>query len=1136
MLPLLKSHYSIGRSLIQDANLKSGEPNKPDQPTTVPDLLQKHGWPKLFVCDDTTAGFYPLYDVAKKNNSSLCFGWRVTMVEDGEKKEVQPGAKITIWVKSEKGWKALIKLATKAQVDLFFNEARLDWKTLHEGWHSDLVLAIPFYDSFLAKNLTTNQQTVPDFRDLKPYVFVENNDIPFDNLLEKGARAYAEAFGLKVVEVKTCNYESRSDVIFYQARRLMDRKTFGGGTIQEPNLEFFSSAEFCVESFLENEYGGGDFEKEFDEPLDLFLPGIRLPQFELDISDREEYGIPDEATDGEILMILARRGYQEKMKEGELNKDRAEEYAARVHKEFQALEKTNFIPYILLLWGCLRFVKKNDLARGSSRGSAGSSLINYLIGITEIDPIEHDLYFERFISVTRSKTNWIDGIPFISGPPDIDVDLSDSARKKVIEYLSNKYPGKFVKLSTYNTKTTKALIKDAGKIIGLFSEDEVKAISDEIPSRFGKVAKPEEVYFGSQNEDGSDKFKKSEKFIKFADANPLVFSCAKKLYGIISNFGSHASAYLVSHDPLDEMIPLQYGTDGEIVTSCDAVVSEKMVIKLDLLGLQSVELLNNVCKSVGINRKKIDLNSWDNVYKHLQDLKSPSNLFQISGDAAVRGLQKIKPKDFNQLSAVLAICRPGSFVFIDQYADFMNGKTERPNLHPLFDDILEKTGYICLYQESLMAMAVKVGLTLAEADDLRKIVAKKRTDEIDAWKDKIYQRAKETGVDEAAAKLVFDLSRMSADYSFPASHAKGYCQLTALSVYLKFAYPSEFFLEALRLSKEKQDQAHEVSVIVQELPAFDIKLLPPSLTKSDRDFKLEGKDIRFSIEAIKGISEKSIAHIQSFIEKETANLFQIFQAAEQSKVNSTVFSGLVEVGCLDSESPHDRQKTVLCAKIWKELNAKEQAYCLEHGAAHNFDLIAMLKTYLGWIGSNGKPIGKESRLATLRKNCANYFEIYKENSKNPMVSQWLFEKKLLGYCPSITLSELFEEYPDLSKIGQIKTELYEKERLQVVAEVKEVKTGTAKKSGNKYAKITLADETGNIESLFTGDKWLSYLAKFGEPEEGQLIYIRGQKGSGEDPLIFIDLAEIQCLKIFMRVSDLKKYQDKQEKEIDNIKA
>ena len=368
------------------------------------------------------------------------------------------------------------------------------------------------------------------------------------------------------------------------------------------------------------------------------------------------------------------------------------------------------------------------------------------------------------------------------------------------------------------------------------------------------------------------------------------------------------------------------------------------------------------------------------------------------------------------------------------------------------------------------------------------------------------------------------------------SHAIAYSRTTAITVFLKFKYPKHFFLHCLRLAgSSSKTVAEEVAEIVQELPHFGIKLLPPSLSKSEQDFTIEGDDLRFGISSIKGISSKSVASIQSFIDKTKTNLFDVFQAASQAKVNATVLAALTEVGCLDHESPFsDRQRTVLCAKIWKELNSKEVAYCLEHGAAHNFDLIAMLKTYLEWIGPNGKPVGKPSRLETLRKNCANYFEIYKENAKNPMVSQWLFEKKLLGYCPSITLSELFEEYPDLSKIGQIKTELYEKERLQVVAEIKEIKTGTAKKSGNKYAKITLADETGNIESLFTGDKWTSYLAKYGEPEEGQLIYIRGQKGGGEDPLIFIDVAEVQCLRVFQRVSDLKKFQDKEKKALDKL--
>jgi DNA polymerase-3 subunit alpha len=1114
---------SIGKSIIQISPIKSGEKNKPDQPDNIEDIIADYGFKTLFLCEDNVGGFIPAYKAAKALNCNLVFGWRVSICDDATKKEKQSSSKIIIFVRSEAGWKSLVKLATYGQVDGYFEEARIDWKKLQELWSDELVLAIPHYDGFVMNNLTRKTSTIPDFGKIQPFMFLEDCDMFFDRIIREKTLDYAKAFGLKTVEVKTCYYKNRADLTYFQARKLMDRKSFGSGnTIEEPNMEFFSSAEFCLESWNENKDilgdGESDFEKQFETPLDLFLPGVRLPEFKLDEEDRLEFNIPEGATNIETLRILSRHGYKEKVNNGDISKDRQEEYRQRFEYELDMLDKTSFDSYILLVWMTMRFARKNKLAHGFGRGSSAGSLINYLVGIVDVDPVDKGLYFERFISLSRAKTSIIDGVTFLAGSLcDIDCDYGAEARDKVIEYLTGKYPGKFAKLSTYNTQTTKALLKDAGKVIGGLSEEQVKVYSDEIPVKFGKVARPEAAY------------EESEKIKQFADNNPEIFGCVKKLQNCIKNFGSHASAYIISYYPLNDFMPLQYGNDGEIVTSADAHVAEISTIKLDLLGLQSVTLFDNIVKTLGIDISKINYESWDDIYCHLQNLESASNLFQISGDSAKRGLNKIKPKSMNDLSAVLAICRPGSFVFLDQYADYVNGVGDKPSVHPLFDEILNKTGGVMIYQESLMALFVKIGFSLSEADDIRRIVGKKKVDEIAQWEQKIYDKCAENNIDIEAGKKLWSLALMSADYLFNFSHSFCYSKLCALSVYLKFNHPSHFFLEALRLSKDKQDQAEEVSILVQEMPSFNLKLLPPSLTKSERDFKLEGPNIRFGLEAIKGISEKSIANIQSFIQKDTANLFEVFQAAQQSKVNSTVISALIECGVLEDLAPFDRQKTVLCSKIWKELTTKEQNYCLENGKSHNFDLISMMKSYLEWIGLNGKPIGKESRLATLRKNCASYFEIYKENSKNPMVSQWLFEKKLLGYCPSITLSELFDEYPDLSKIGQIKTELYEKERLQVVAEVKEIKTGTAKKSGNKYAKITLADETGNIESLFTGDKWLSYLAKFGEPEEGQLIYIRGQKGGGEDPLIFIDLAEIQALKIYSRVSDLNKHQEKEQK-------
>ncbi len=1119
MIPILKSDFSIGKSIIQMATIKAGERNKPEQPDNVEDIIKDYEFKTVFLVEDNLGGFVPAYKTAKAANCSLVYGFRVSVVDEGLKKEDQPSSKVIIFVKSEEGWKTLVKIATKAQVDYFHNGARTDWKTLQEYWTDELVLAIPHYDGFIHTNLTSKNQTVPDFGAIKPYIFLEDCDMPFDNLIRAKSIEYAKAFGLQTVEAKSCYYKNRSDLIFFQARKLMDRKTFGGGTIAEPNMEFFSSAEFCLESWSEKKDiisdGEEAFKNEFVKPLELFLPGVRLPEFHLDEEDRKFFKIKKGATNIEILRTLARAGYKKKLDSGEIDKSRSEEYGKRFEYELDMLEKTSFDSYILLVWDSTRFAEKNNLAHGFGRGSSAGSLINYLIGIVDVDPIIYGLYFERFISLSRAKTEIIDGVTYLTGSLcDIDCDYGAEARDKVIEYLSNKYNGKFAKLCTYNTQTTKALLKDAGKVIGCFSEEYMKTFSDEVPVKFGKVAKPEIA------------LEESEKLRKFAEDNPLVYGCVHKLQNCIKNFGSHASAYIISYYPLEDFMPLQYGTDNEIITSADAEVTEISTIKLDLLGLQSVTLLDNVIKTLSLDVSKVDYNSWNDIYIHLQNLEAASNLFQISGDAAKRGLNKIKPKSMSDLSAVLAICRPGSFVFLDQYADYVNGKGEKPSLHPLFDDILEKTAGVMLYQESLMAMGVKIGLTLAEADDLRRIVGKKKVEEIGAWEEKIKAIAKKNGHDEAAAAALFSVAKASADYSFNLSHSVAYSKLSALSVYLKFNHSQQFFLEALKLSKCKQDQAAEVATIAQELPLFGIKLLPPSLTKSDQDFKLEGDDIRFGLEAIKGVSEKSIAHIQSFINKDKTNLFEIFQAAQQSKVNSAVVSGLIEVGCMDSDSPFNRQKTVLMSKVWKEMNAKEQAYCLEHGEKNGFNLLVMLREYNHWIGANGKPIGKESRLETLRKNCKGFYQIYEENSKDPWVSQWLFEKKLLGYCPSITLSEVFEKYPELHKVHHINTGLYEKDTVLLVAEVKEIKTGVSKKSGGKYAKLTLADETGTVDALFTGERWKNYVERHGEPEEDQIVYLEGKKGPGDEFVIFIDKLTVQCLQIFQRVSDLKRFQEK----------
>jgi len=742
----------------------------------------------------------------------------------------------------------------------------------------------------------------------------------------------------------------------------------------------------------------------------------------------------------------------------------------------------------------------------------------FLLDIIRINPIPNGLYFERFVNPERADKSIIkvineetgkeEDVVFLKSCADVDIDLGSSAKEQVIEWLKGQYPGRFCKLATYGTYATKVAVKDC-----LYSEDESKAISDEVSSLFGKIASPQKAY------------EESEKFKNFMDSNPDIFRAVKKLHDGKKNIGSHASAYLITHDPLDETFDLRFGTDNEIISSVDMHTSESIAVKLDLLGLLTVSLLDNASKSAGVDILKIDYDSPE-IHKHLVKLDHPAWLFQISGDAAVRSLNKVGILgDLFTLSCIISICRPGSFAFLDQYADYLNGRCEMPVIHPLFNDILSKTSGICLFQESLLEMLVKIGCSLSMADSIRRIVGKKKKDEMLLWEDKIYEIAKINNVDEAAAKAVWDIALASADYSFNKSHGVSYAMTTVASVYLKFFYPLDFFTEAFKLCKEKQDPTGEIAILARELPAFGIELLPPDLIKSEFEFKKEGNNIRYGLGSIKSIAEKSITKIKQFIDKDKADLFSLFEAAKQAKLNSTVFTALIETGCFD-DFERARQDIGLDWRIYSQLTVKEAQYCLKNGRKYGFNLKLALEDFLNWSDSSGKIIGKESRLETLNRKIEPYKAIYEENSKNKDVSEYMHEKALLGFSKH-TLRGLFEQFPYLHSAGHVRTGLYEKDKVRIVAEILEAKVGTSKKSSRKYLKMEIADETGMITAGMFGDTWEKYSLINPIPEEGQIVYITGTKGPD---IIWIDSIQIQVLNIFMRVRDLKKLEKKENKE------
>lgn len=497
------------------------------------------------------------------------------------------------------------------------------------------------------------------------------------------------------------------------------------------------------------------FDKEWDD-INLNLHGVRLPEFKLEKDEQERLGLSDDTSSLDTLKALCRIGYKEKILSNPEKAKRADEYIDRIKQELSVFELTKFEDYILLVYKFVAYCHKNKIPIGPGRGSVSGSLLAYLLGITEIDSLAENLYFERFLSATRAQCTEINGINYYDGASlmDVDLDLDYSLRNVGVKYLQNEYKDKTCKVLTISTLQTKILIKEVGKIVGGYSEDEMNIISDSISVAFGKV----------RNIDLAAE--ESPRFKEFVDKNPLIIEIAKKLYEGPKSKGVHASAYLISYQPLDEYIPTENDSEGETVSSFDMHDASKLAIKLDLLGLKCVTIVDKVCKMVGIKRDDILIDSYDHVYKYLQYLDAPYGLFQISGESVVKSLNKVSPSNFRELTDVISLARPGSFAFIDQYADFKHDNSLRPDTHPFFDDILKKTNYILLYQEQLLECLAKIGFSLIEANQVRKIVGKKLRKEIDEWEAKIYEVGAKNNVPKEACKFLWEVAKASADYSF----------------------------------------------------------------------------------------------------------------------------------------------------------------------------------------------------------------------------------------------------------------------------------------------------------------------------------------------------------------------------------
>jgi DNA polymerase III alpha subunit len=446
-------------------------------------------------------------------------------------------------------------------------------------------------------------------------------------------------------------------------------------------------------------------------------------------------------------------------------------------------------------------------------------------------------------------------------------------------------------------------------------------------------------------------------------------------------------------------------------------------------------------------------------------------------------------------------------------------------VHDFFKEELSYTGGIPLYQEQLMKMAVRLGFTLDESEQLRRIVGKKKVDQMPAWQGKIRQKVTEQNLDPAIGDVLWKVAEDSANYSFNKSHSISYAILAAWTTYLKFKHPKEFFLALLKLSKFEPDSHKEINKISKELMFFDIELLSPDLAKSAIDFNIEDKNIRFGLNSIKGVSEKTLESLQQFRETNTPNKFDIFITAKQAGINIGLLSSLIQAGTLSSYT-HRRSRLVLEAQTFNLLTDKEKKYAYSIGDKYNYDILTIVSECAFKnknINQDGKPFMSDKRKTTFKKKYDEYKKIYDQNKNHEKFANWVFENKLLGYTPSIKLKTVFEQ-PEATFTDTLEFQSTLKNDLvKIVGVVDDVYKGKSKKSNNQFFRIALKDEVGTVMGLFMDGGKKARLSEYLEdglkiPEKENIVVFTGRKG---DDVLWIENIAILDDKIYMKLSDVE---------------
>ena len=855
-----------------------------ESPTKVKDLAKnakKKGYSALALTDvNITYGLVNFYKAAKEAGIKPLLGMQLRingLVDQANKYD------LIVIAKDDQGYKNILRLSSAVNL-LTENGEKENVLELEElkkylghlviitpsNIHSELKMLQANNPKMGANYIRTLKDSVPTSSSIYLGVYADQGQQEYINYL----RSLATQFELLLTAVEDGQYLNRNEQFLRRTLQAIKSNTHLENVEQlakQAGSHYLKNSEelqvnyrkFGIEDALENAEKIGQIcsaQITFQDP--------QLPKF-------KQNKFP---TSKEYLHSLAQNGLAKRFK-GRI----PEKYQARLDYELKVINEMGFDDYFLIVWDVMNFAHSVHITTGPGRGSAAGSLVSYALRITEVDPLEYNLLFERFLNPARQQM------------PDIDLDIPDNRRDEVIKYMFEKYGmNHAAQILTFGTLAAKQVLKDVCRVFGLNKVETYRWL-DAIPHAKGKITLAEAY----------QKSKELQLLVNTNAFSKILFATAEHLENLPRHYSIHAAGLVITDDSLAEIVGLQAGPLGIPVTQQTKLNVESLgLLKIDFLGLRNLTILGNIIaalksEGVEIDPNQIQLNDQETLA--LFQRGDTDAVFQFESDGIKRVLEQLHPDSFEDIVAVNALYRPGPMNNIGHFINRKHGKEKVQYPDPSLKKILGPTYGVLVYQEQVMQTAqVLAGFSLGEADLLRRAMSKKNADVIQKEREKFIQGAVKLGRRKEIAEQVYDYIAQFANYGFNRSHAVAYSKIAFWLAYFKVHYPGAFYLSLLNSNIGNRNKIAQYLMQAQEA---GIKALPPDIENSKADFSLENGKILVGLKAVRGLRSdllKQILEIKRPIKSMTDFLWKI----DNNLLSADAIANLIKAGAFDRLAPN----------------------------------------------------------------------------------------------------------------------------------------------------------------------------------------------------------------------------------------